>query len=29
MMRPMAMTLPNEQALKDVVAYVNELGGSD
>ena len=29
MMRTMAMTLPNEQALKDVVAYVNELGGSD
>ena len=29
MMRPMAMTLPDEQALKDVAAYVDQLGGSD
>jgi cytochrome c553 len=28
MMRPMAMTLADEQALKDVVAYVTKLGGS-
>lgn len=29
MMRPMAMTLADEQALKDVVAYVTKLGGSN
>lgn len=29
MMRPMAMTLADEQAMKDVVAYVTQLGGAD
>ena len=28
MMRPMAMTLADEQAIKDVVAYVTQLAGA-
>jgi hypothetical protein len=27
-MRPMSMTLPDEQAILDVIAYITTLGGS-
>jgi len=29
LMRPMSMTLPDEQAILDVIAYITTLGGSD
>ena len=28
LMRPMSMTLPDEQSIKDVIAYITTLAGS-